>query len=284
MLLKKYFAIGFIAACASGVVFGQQTNPKDPAAVAAENKQIEAENAAVKKAFDDAAAAIARNDRDAAIKTYDAAAKTYPTHPAIPTFLANKAALQTQMGIEAYNASIGKPGTGYDYAKQLFRNAAETSDKAVALAKSLKLEKGIEHIYATRARALRLVVTKVDPAELETAVKANSEYLAIETDRDNQMTARLQFAEMLVTAGDNARAKSEYEKAYLASPLNLGALFGYGVTLYFTGAESNDKAALQKSATLLRNFITRAAPNDPKRSEAQAVLDELKSSYNIVPK
>lgn len=53
---------------------------------------------------------------------------------------------------------------------------------------------------------------------------------------------------------------------------------------FYIGSVNSDNQALQKSADAAKAFLALATPNDPSRSEAEEILAELRSSFNIVPK
>jgi tetratricopeptide (TPR) repeat protein len=53
---------------------------------------------------------------------------------------------------------------------------------------------------------------------------------------------------------------------------------------FYIGSMVSDNAMLQKSADAAKAFLALAAANDSSRTDAEQILAELKSSYNIVPK
>lgn len=53
---------------------------------------------------------------------------------------------------------------------------------------------------------------------------------------------------------------------------------------FYIGSQISDNPMLQKSAAAAKSFLALAAANDPNRTDAEQILTELKSSYNIVPK
>lgn len=286
MCFKNYFAIILLGVSITATVFAQGAPVKDPAAIAAENKRIEASNAAMKKALIDGNLAYTKKDYDGAVTIYDAAINADPTHPGVPSLLMNKAAAQMQRGVEIFNSSVtAKNKDLLESGKRYLVDAAITSTKSVALAKTLKYDsQNILPILAMRKSTLRLAVTKAGFTEVAGAASAYNEYVDAETDAAKKLQARAELGDVFFATGDYERAKIEFEKAYKMSPINAPVLAGLGTTLFFIGAQNDDALSLQRSANLLKAFLAGAAAGDPKRSDAEMMLNELKAAHNIIPK
>ena len=269
----------FLAVSLSGALFAQTAKPAD-------NEKINAENAAIEKAFNDGNAAFSKKDYDGAIAIYDAAIKADPTHPGVTSLLVNKASAQLQRGIEIYNASIAAKDNGMrERGKQYFRDAADSSEKAVALAKSLNLTpQQLYPILVTRKGVMRFAATKAEPDRMDAAVAAYNDYLAVETDPAKKVQAHLEMGQMLIDSGQGAAAEHEYETVLASSPKNSDAVFGLGNSLFLIASEHDDKVALQKAANAFKTFLSLAPANDARRGDATMMLDNLKLMFGVVPK
>jgi len=286
MRLRNIFAFVFIVVFTIGGVLAQPTKPTDPAAIAAENEKIKAENAAIQKAFEAGNLAFSKKDYDGAIDIYDAAINAYPTHPGIPTLLTNKAYAQISRGTDVFNAGIAnKDDAVRDSGKKYFEAAAATSAKAVALARSLNYTGDqLYSVLLIRKDAMKLIASRIELTVTAEGAAAFNDYLAVETEPAKLEKVRAELGDLYIGAGDVAKAKLEYDKVLAASPKNTAALFGLGNVFLVTGSVHNDKVLYQKSANFFKSFLDLAAANDPKRNDATASLTFLKASYNIVPK
>ncbi|MEQ1922669.1 MAG: hypothetical protein ABL952_09185 [Pyrinomonadaceae bacterium] len=101
MKLTKLTLIIVLMISVTGIVAAQSSGD-----VAAKNKQIEAQNAAMQKAVNDGAAAFTKKDYAAAIDIYQKAYSADSTHPTVPILLKNIAAVKLQRGIETFNAGV----------------------------------------------------------------------------------------------------------------------------------------------------------------------------------
>jgi tetratricopeptide (TPR) repeat protein len=275
---RKLFASLFVVTCISVAAIAQTAPVK--------SDKDKARDEAFIKADIDGNAAFANKDYESAIKIYKAAYANDSSHAAAPLALMKVAAVHIQRGTESYNKGVAaKDAALTEAGKADLREAAFMAERAFIGAKTHKyVDGGLAQIMAIRVLALRLVAIKVDINRAPAAVAAYDEYLITETDSTKLLQARLELGKLLFDTGDAARARAAYEKAWIASPRNVDALFGLGSTLYFSAAESGDKVALQKAANLLNSFLGLASANDSRRNEANYILDEIKKSYNIVPK
>ena len=278
--------IAFIVVCTVGCFFAQTAKPSDPATVAAENDRIKAQNAAMQKALEAGNLAISKKDYDGAIDIYDAAINADPTHPGLPLVLVNKAYAQMSRGTEVYNMGIANNDNAVrDTAKYYFQVAADTTAKAVTLARSLNYT-GVQlySVLLMRKNAMQLFTSRVDLSATADAGTAYNNYLAVETDPAKQEKGRVELGELFTFVGDGPKAKAEFEKVLAASPKNTAALFGFAFSLLTIGSEHDDKVLYQQSANYFKAFLDMAPANDLKRNDAIDSLALLKTSYNTVPK
>lgn len=211
MKLIKLTLIFVFVISVKGIVAAQTTGD-----VAAKNKQIEAQNAAMQKAVNDGAAAFTKKDYAAAIDIYQKAYAADSTHPTAPILLKNIAAVKLQRGIESFN-------TG-----------SKTGDES-----------------------------------LLTASKADL------IDAENTSKNALMLAKTNNYAPDKLAPIIDLQQQIFSK---ISSVF------FYIGSVNSDNQALQKSADATKAFLALAAQNDPNRTEAEQILAELRSSYNIIPK
>src|SRR5947209_3870510 len=130
-----------------------------------------------------------------------------------PALLTNKSVALRSRGVERYNAAIKSQDEaaktpGLEAAKQDFRDAAQAATKAVELIKAqtpptdpaaLKnFEANKYFALASRAEAMRLLVGKADPTQVDAGLTAYQEYIAAETAPDKKVKAQVAAAQMLL--------------------------------------------------------------------------------------
>ena len=266
---------------------------KKNAEIEASNKKAENANKIVGEAFKAGNAALALNppNYEEALKQYDIGLAADPEQAAL---LTNKAAALKGLGVKKYNESIqskdeaGKTA-GIDAAKADFKNAAETSDRAIELIKKepavtdpTDQKRHDANKYAAlnvRAEAYRLYVSKGDGTKADAGVVAFQEYIAVEPDAAKKSKAQLDLAQMLLDAGAGDKAFAEYQKILAASPDDPDANLGAGLALYSTG----DKAKYQEAANYFQHFVDKAPDTHKFKADAKAMLAELKNTENVVP-
>jgi tetratricopeptide (TPR) repeat protein len=127
---------------------------------------------------------------------------------------------------------------------------------------------------------MRLVATKVDQSQAETAFAIYSEYAALESDPATRSARRTSAAKILFDASAFDRALSEFEKIVAAEPNNYDAHLYLGLAMFDTG----DKAKFQAAADQLAIFADKAPADHPLRGDARSVVDYLKEQENITPR
>jgi tetratricopeptide (TPR) repeat protein len=264
---------------------------KKNAEIEASNRKAEDTNKIVGDAFKAGNAALAAKNYEEAVKQYDTGLAADPEQAAL---LTNKASALKALGVDKYNAAIqskdeaGKTA-GIDAAKGYFKNAAETSDKALELIKKepsstdpTDQKRREANKYAAlnvRAEAYRLYVSKADGTKADAGVVAFQEYMAAEPDAAKKSKAQLDLAQMLLDAGAGDKAFAEYQKILAANPDDPDASLGAGLALYSTG----DKAKYQEAANYFQRFVDKAPDTHKFKADAKAILIELKNTENVVP-
>jgi tetratricopeptide (TPR) repeat protein len=264
---------------------------KKNAEIEAGNKKAEDINKIVGEAFKAGNAALTAKNYEEAVKQYDIGLAADSEQAAL---LTNKAAALKARGVDKYNAAIQSKDdaartAGIDAAKADFKNAAETSDKAFEL---IKKEPAVTdpndqkrhdaNKYAAlnvRAEAYRLYVSKGDGTKADAGVAAFQDYIAVETDAAKKSKAQLDLAQMLLDAGASDKALAEFQKILAANPDDPDANLGAGLALYGTG----DKTKYQEAANYLQHFVDKAPDTNRLKSDAKAVLAEMKNTDNVVP-
>ncbi len=259
--------------------------------IAVANKKAEDTNKVVSESFKAGNAALLAKNYEEAVKQYDIGLAADSEQAAL---LTNKAAALKAIGVEKYNAAIQSKDdaaktAGIDAAKAIFKNAAETSDKAFEIVKKEPAvtdpndqKRHEANKYAAlnvRAEAYRLYVSKADPTKADAGIAAFQDYIAVETDPAKKTKAQLDLAQMLLDAGAGDKAYAEYQKILAAQPDDADANLGAGLALFSTG----DKAKYQEAANFLQHFVDKAPDTHKFKADAKAILAELKNTENVVP-
>lgn len=271
------------------------------------NKKITASNEVINRTFkagnealNAASAASKANNSDEAIQKYTDAINLYNEGLAAdadqPALLTNKATALKARAIERFNQTIrsktlddAAKNAGYETAKNDFREAAGAANKAVQLLKALtaptdpaELQRYNMNKYAamaTNAEAMRLFITKVDGTKADDGIAAFRDYIAVETDPAKKARAQLDAAQMLLDAGAADKALAEFRTILTAQPDNPDANLGAGLSLYAGG----DKTKFQEAANYLQHFVDVAPDSHAFKTDAKAILTEMKNTEKIVP-
>ena len=259
--------------------------------IANNNKKAEDTNKVVGESFKAGNAALNAKNYEEAIKQYDIGLAADADQAAL---LTNKSAALKARGVERYNAAIQSKDdaartAGIDAAKADFKNAAETSDKALELIKKEPAatdpndqKRHDANKYAAlnvRAEAYRLYVSKGDASHADAGIAAFQDYIAAETDAAKKSKAQLDLAQMLLDAGAGEKAFAEYQKILAATPDDPDANLGAGLALYATG----DKTKYQEAANYFQHFVDKAPDTHKFKNDAKAILAEMKNTENVVP-
>lgn len=261
------------------------------AEIEASNKKAENTNQIVGDAFKAGNAALTAKNYDEAVKQYDTGLAADPEQAAL---LTNKSAALKARGVDKYNAAIQSKDdaaktSGIESAKADFKSAAEAADKAVEFLKKepaatdpneqKRHESNKYAALSVRAEAYRLYVSKGDATKADAGIAAFQDYIAVETDPAKKSKAQLDLAQMLLDGGAGDKAYAEYQKILATQPDDPDANLGAGLALFSTG----DKAKYQEAANYLQRFVDKATEAHKFKSDAKAILAELKSTENVVP-
>jgi tetratricopeptide (TPR) repeat protein len=280
---------------------------KKNAEIEASNKKVTEANDVIARTFkagndalSAANAASKTNSTDQAVEKFSEAITQYDqglaADPEQPAILTNKAVALKGRGVERYNAAIRSKTlddaartAALETAKGDFKAAAEASTKAAGLLKAQaapadpaeldRYNKNKYAAYVTYAESMRLFVSKVDPTQAETGLTAYKDYIAIETDPAKKAKAQLDSAQMLLDSGQADKALAEFQAILQGQPDNPEANLGAGLALY----ASQDKAKFQEAANYLQHFVDVAPDSNPLKSDAKAILAELRSTEKVVP-
>lgn len=264
----------------------------------AKNKEIMASNEknskineVISRTFKAGNEALTAKRYDEAIAQYDEGLAADAEQPAI---LTNKSVALKARGVDRYNVAIktqdeAAKTSGIEAAKKDFRDAAEASNKAVEIIKrqtppteeaALKNFNSNKYFaYASRAEAMRLLVSKVDPAQADAGLAAFQEYIAVEVDPVKKSKAQVDVAQMLLDAGSADKAYAEFQKVLAENPENIDAILGAGLSLF----ASQDKSKYQEAANYLQRFVDKAPDTHRFKADAKTTLDFLKTNENIKP-
>jgi tetratricopeptide (TPR) repeat protein len=274
----------------------EEGNKKITAANEVINRTFKAGNDAMKAA---STASTAGNSEEA-IQKYTEAINQYgeglAADPDQPALLTNRATALKARAIERFNSTIrsktmddAAKNAAYETAKGDFRAAAADANKGVQLIKAItaptdptELQKFNMNKYAalaTNAETMRLFVSKVDGSKADEGLAAFREYIAAETDPAKKAKAQIDAAQMLLDAGAADKALAEFQTILTAQPDNPDANLGAGLSVYATG----DKAKFQDAANYLQHFVDVAPDNHPMKTDAKAILAEMKNTEKIVP-
>jgi tetratricopeptide (TPR) repeat protein len=267
---------------------------RENAKITESNKKIEESNATVARTLKSGNEASAAKKYTEAIAFYTEGINADPTHPGVSVLLINNSIALRSRGVDRYNAAVTSKDeaaktSGLEAARKDFRDAAEAATKAVELikAQSVPADPNAQTNYnmnkyaalATRAEGMRLFVSRVDPSQADTGLTAYQEYIAVETDPAKKLKAQVEAAEMLRAAGSWEKALAEFKKILEASPENVEALRGAGLSLF----ASPNKADYQEAANFLQRFVDKAPDTHPDKASAKESLEYLKSAENIKP-
>jgi len=275
--------------------------------IEASNKKINAANEIIARTFKAgnealiaANAAANQKNTDLAVQKFTDAVTQYDeglaADPEQPAILTNKAVALKGRGVQRYNAAItsktlddASRTAALDQAKADFKAAAESSTKAATMLKAqtaptdpAELQRYNSNKYAallTNAESMRLYVSKGDPSQADAGLAAFKDYIAVETDPAKKSRAQLDMAQMLLDSGAADKALVEFQAILTAQPDSPEANLGAGLALYAT----QDKTKFQEAANYLQHFVDVAPDSNPLKSDAKAILAELKSTEKVTP-
>ncbi len=270
------------------------------------NKKITEANAIIQRTFKagndalTAAMALAGKNPNESIQKYSEALTQYDeglvADPDQVALLTNKAQALKGRAIEKFNQTIlaqnmddATKKSTLEAAQADFRAASVASNKAVAIIKAqtaptdaaelARFNANKQAALATNAETMRLFVTKADGSQAEAGLAAFRDYIAFEQDPAKKMKAQLDAAQMLLDAGAVDQAVAEFQQIVTAQPDNPEANLGAGLALFASG----DKEKYQDAANYLQHFVDVAPDSHKYKSDAKAILAELKSTEKVEP-
>jgi tetratricopeptide (TPR) repeat protein len=260
------------------------------AEIEASNKKVEEANAIIRRTFEAGGKALQAKQYDEAITQYTEGLAADPEQPAL---LTNQSVAHRMRGVDRYNAALqakdaALKASGMEEARKDFRAAAEAATKAVTLIKAQPVATEMAEqnrqkanknaAIAARSEAMRLFVTKVDSSKVDEGYAALQDFVETQTDSALKLKAQLDTAQMLFDAGATDKAIAEYQKILADHPDNTDAMLGAGLALFGTG----DANKYQEAANYLQQFVDKAPDTHALKTDAKAVLDELKRQ-NVKP-
>ncbi|HEX9629218.1 MAG TPA: carboxypeptidase-like regulatory domain-containing protein [Pyrinomonadaceae bacterium] len=261
------------------------------AAIAASNEKAKNANEIIGRTFKAGNTALLAKNYDEAIKQFQEGLAADADQSAL---LTNEAVAYKSRGVEKYNASISAKSdaektAGLEAAKSDFKAAATASAKAATLVKAMPVPTEASELerykgnklasFSTYAEAMRLLVTKVDSTQTDTALAAYKDYITAEPDPVKKAKGQLDAARMLFDAGAVDKAYAEYHTILETEPDNVDANLGAGLSLFSSG----DKAKYQDAANYLQRFLDKAPDTHPLKQSAKEALDYLKTAEKVVP-
>ena len=261
------------------------------AEIAKSNEKNTQINEVVGRTFKAGNEALKAKRFDEAITQYNEGLAADPEQIAL---LTNKSLALIQRGVQRNNEAIrmtddAAKAAGLEAAHKDWREAAETSSKAVQLAKAQPSTTDAEQAkgqtankyfaLVARAEAMRLFASKVDTTKADEAYAAFEELIAVETDPAKKLKDQVDAAQMYYDSGNVPKAITAFQGVLASNPDNLEATLGLGLALFSTG----DKTKYQEAANYLQRFVDKAPDTHPLKASAKESLDYLKKSENVQP-
>ncbi|MBC7912221.1 MAG: tetratricopeptide repeat protein [Pyrinomonadaceae bacterium] len=259
------------------------------AEITASNMKVEEINALYNRAAKEGGAAYTAKRYPEAIAIYSEAITADTEHPGAPAILTNRSIVLRLTGVDKFNAALqAKDADGKAAAKADWTQSYKDATMAVARLKaqpppadaSAAANHKDQYYRALLARAsiMKLYVPLVDQKKIDEGFTAYQEYLAAEPDAEAKSKMQLEFAQMLFDAGAVDKSVVEFQKILEASPDNVEAMLGAGLSLFSSG----DNTKYQEAANYLQRFVDKAPDTHALKADAKAVLENLKSQ-NVKP-
>lgn len=276
---------------------------KKNAEIMATNRKAEESNAIVQRTFKAGNEAVKAKNFDEAIALFDEGIKADPTHPGAPSLMTNRASALNSRAVSKYNTAVQSKDeaaktSGIDAARKDWREAFETSKKAVEMLKAAEVPTdataannakiNLHFALAKKAEIARFFVTKVDSTQADAGVQAYEDFIAVETDPVIKSQAQRELAQMLFDAGALSKAQAQYEKLLEKDPNDADSLAKMGMLLFNIGATKEQDGKMDEAngiylqaANYLQQFVDKVPDSDTLKADAKATLEYLQSEKKI---
>jgi tetratricopeptide (TPR) repeat protein len=287
--LKRFQSGGGAAAASGGAAAAKQPSAaeikkqqEEYAKAKEANEKAKGEHEAMKKVFESGVAKSNNKDYAGAIADFSEAAKLDAEQYAV---WANLSLALYNRGVTNLNESIKGDLSKRDAAKQDFTDAANATDKALALvekemadpAKAADAKKRKATTLKIKADAQGLMAKRVGVMEMvDPAVKAYQETADLSELPADKIKFQLAAAEVYFESGKAEEAVAAYTKIIEANPDNIDAMYKLGLAYASV-------AKFQESANTFQKFLDTAPGTDPRVPEVKVVLKDLVVGNNLQP-
>ncbi|MGI8812785.1 MAG: hypothetical protein ACR2IH_09715 [Pyrinomonadaceae bacterium] len=257
-------------------------------------------NEIVTKALVDGNAAYQAKNYDAAIAKYDEGIAADPDFAgSAPVLLNNKGTALKERAVITYNQNVKSPDINVkvEALKKVradFSAAIDSFDRSVKVLKASSptdfndpkaAESGKMNALVGAKESFRLMAAteQVDETKIPIAKELMPQYIAAETDPVKKEQGRLILGDVYRVANDSDNAILAYREVLAASPDNLDAMAGLGLSLVNVGYINNDKTKLQEGANVLQKFASAAPDTNKYKADAVGLIETLKKEQNVTP-
>lgn len=268
--------------------------------VTAKNEKALKANEIIAKALQDGNAAYTAKNYDGAIAKYDEGIAADPDFAgSAPVLLNNKGTALKERAVLNYNQNVKATDLNVKVealkkVKQDFAMAAESFDRSLQILKAAApgdvgdpktAESGRMNALVGLKETFRLMAAteQVDETKIPVAKTWIPEYITAETDPVKKDQAKMILADLYRVAGDSENAITAYKTVLDASPENLDAMAGLGLSLVNLGYINNDKTKMQEGANVLQRYATAAPDTHKYKTDALGLIETLKKEQNVAP-